>query len=226
MYEFLFPGALLDLSRSLAGGHLAALVYPWQVLPELKDLIIALMQTLNADEYDKVGDGVFIGKGCKLAPNVAVTGPLILGPGCEVRPGAFIRGSVLAGAGCVIGNSTELKNCILFDGAQAPHFNYVGDSVLGYKAHMGAGAITSNLKSDKSFAQVRVDGDLIGTGLKKFGAILGDRVEVGCNSVLNPGTVIGRDSTVYPLSLVRGYVPPNSIFKHGEGEIIEKRPHA
>ena len=177
--------------------------------------------TLDKEEYDQIGDNIWVARSAKVAPTAFLSGPLIICPGAEVRHCAFIRGSAFVGQNCVIGNSTELKNCIIFEGAQVPHYNYIGDSILGYKAHLGAGAITSNLKSDRSIVTIPQDDGKINTELKKFGAIVGDNVEVGCNSVLNPGTVIGRNSTVYPLSMVRGTVPPNSIYKK-QGEVAEK----
>ena len=187
-----------------------------------KALILALGATLPTETYEEVSAGVWIAKSAVIATTASISAPAIIGEDTELRQGAFIRGSVLIGQGCVVGNSVELKNCILFDGVQVPHYNYVGDSILGYRSHMGAGAITSNVKSDKSPISVRVGSDALPTGRKKFGALLGDYVEVGCNSVLNPGTVIGSHSNVYPLSSVRGYVPPNSIYKARDA-VIEKR---
>lgn len=205
---------LLDLTHSLAGDYLSRYEYPWQALDGIKDLILQLGPTLGA-EYEEVKPSVWVHRSAKVFPTAWLGAPCIIGPETEVRHGAFIRGSALVGAGCVVGNSVELKNVILFDGVQVPHYNYVGDSVLGYKSHMGAGSITSNVKSDKTLVTVK-DGDgRIETGRKKFGAILGDHVEVGCNSVLNPGTVIGRHTNVYPLSCVRGVLPENSIYKTG-----------
>ena len=190
--------------------------YPWLALPKIKEFILALGKTLSPDEYDLVGEDVWIAKSAKIAPSATVNGPAIIGADTELRTGAFIRGSVIVGCGCVVGNSCELKNAILFDSVQVPHFNYIGDSILGYKSHTGAGAITSNVKSDKTLVKVRSEDGAIETGLKKFGAMLGDYVEVGCNSVLNPGTVVGRNTNIYPLSSVRGTVPPNSIFKSSD----------
>ena len=204
---------LYDLSHTAAKPLLEQAEYPWQALAGISDFILALGETLPAEEYDHPAADVWIAKDAKIYPNNYIAGPCIIGHGAEVRPGAFIRGSALVGDGCVVGNSTELKNVILFDGVQVPHYNYVGDSILGYKAHMGAGSITSNVKSDKTLVVIHNGKEQIETGRKKVGAMLGDRVEVGCNSVLNPGTVIGRDSNVYPLSCVRGVVPANSIFK-------------
>ena len=213
---------LFDLSHSLAAPLLSRFEYPWQALPHIKDFILELGKTLPAEDYDNPQEGVWIAKTARLAPSAAVFPPCIIGKNTELRIGAFIRGSVIVGEGCVVGNSCELKNAILFDSVQVPHFNYVGDSILGYRSHTGAGAITSNVKSDKSPVTVKTDGGSIETGLKKMGAMLGDFVEIGCNSVLNPGTVIGRNTNVYPLSSVRGTVPPLSIFK-SQTDIVPKR---
>ncbi len=213
---------LFDFSHSLAGYALQQCEYPWQILGKIRDLILALGQELPQDEYEKRGEDIWIHKTAELYPNIYIAGPAIIGPHTQVRPGAFIRGSALVGENCVVGNSTELKNVILFDNVQVPHYNYVGDSVLGYKAHMGAGSITSNVKQDKTSVTVSMPGEKVETGCRKFGAMLGDFVEVGCNSVLNPGTVVGPHSQIYPLSMVRGYVPAGHIYKKA-GEIIEKR---
>lgn len=213
---------LFDLNHSLAAPLLSRFEYPWEALKEIKEYTLSLGKTLSPDEYDNPEEGVWIAKTATVAPTATVNGPCIIGKNTEVRPGAYIRGSVIVGDGCVVGNSCELKNAILFDCVQVPHFNYIGDSVLGYRSHTGAGAITSNVKSDKSLVSVVTDDGRIPTGLKKFGAMLGDFVEVGCNSVLNPGTVIGRNSNIYPLSSVRGTVPPNSIFK-GKNDIVTKK---
>ena len=202
-----------DLSTTLAKDLFLETVYPWEVLPRIKDFVRGLGQALSLDEYNHPAPEVWIHKRAKLYPNIYIVGPPVIGAETEVRPGAFIRGSVLVGKGCVVGNSTELKNCILFDKVQVPHYNYVGDSILGNYAHMGAGSICSNVKSDKTLVIVRAADGRIETGLKKFGAILGDHVEVGCNSVLNPGTVLEPYSSVYPLSRVRGVVPARHIFK-------------
>ncbi len=196
--------------------------YPWEALSEITAFIRELGPTLPKEEYDNPREDVYIAKTAWVAPSASVNGPVIIGPEAEIRHCAFIRGSAIVGAGAVVGNSTELKNCILFDGVQVPHFNYVGDSILGYKSHMGAGVVTSNVKSDKTPVVVRCGEDRIETGRKKFGAMLGDFVEIGCNSVLNPGTVIASHSNVYPLSSVRGCVPPNSIYK-ASGDIVQKR---
>ena len=208
-----------DLSTTLAKDLFLETVYPWEVLPKIKEFVRALGQTLSLDEYDHPADEVWIHKSAKLFPNIYIDGPAIIGAETELRPGAFVRGSALVGKGCVVGNSTELKNCILFDKVQVPHYNYVGDSILGNYSHMGAGSICSNVKSDKTLVVVRGDGLVIETGLKKFGAILGDHVEVGCNSVLNPGTVLEPYSSVYPLSRVRGVVPAQHIYK-SQDEIV------
>ncbi len=205
-----------DFSHTLAGDLLAKTEYPWEALPKIGDFISELGKTLSPEEYEQRGEGVWIHKTAKIYPNNYIAGPCIIGPETEVRPGAFIRGKALVGANCVVGNSTELKNVILFDNVQVPHYNYVGDSILGYKSHLGAGALTSNVKSDKTPVSVRAGEEKIDTGLKKMGAMVGDWVEVGCNSVLNPGTVIGRGSRVYPLSMVRGLIPAGTIFKRGE----------
>ena len=204
---------LYDLSHTLAKELLCRYAYPWQALPHIKAFLLELGETLSPEEYDHPEADIWIAKDARIAPSATVCGPAIIGKGTELRTGAFIRGSVLIGEGCVVGNSCELKNAILFDSVQVPHFNYVGDSILGYRSHTGAGAVTSNVKSDKTPVTVRTPDGVIETGLKKCGAFLGDLVEVGCNSVLNPGTVIGRNTTVYPLSSVRGAIPPDSIFK-------------
>ena len=212
---------LFDLSHTLAGDYLARFEYPWQALDGIKELILSLGPTLG-EEYEELAARVWVHETAKIAPTAFLGAPCIIGPGTEVRHCAFIRGSALVGANCVVGNSVELKNVILFDNVQTPHYNYVGDSILGYKSHMGAGSITSNVKSDKTPVVVKNGGEAMETGRKKFGAILGDCVEVGCNSVLNPGTVIGPRSNVYPVSCVRGVVPADSIYKTG-GVIVPKR---
>ena len=214
--------ALLDLSHTLAGDYLAQFEYPWQALDGIKDFILALGPTLFADEYDQPAPNVWVHKTAKVFPSAYLGAPCIIGPETEVRHCAFIRGSALVGANCVVGNSVELKNVILFDNVQTPHYNYVGDSILGYKSHMGAGSITSNVKSDKTLVVVKNGVERIETGRKKFGAILGDHVEVGCNSVLNPGTVIGRNTSVYPTSSVRGAIPADSIFK-AQNDIVTRK---
>lgn len=212
----------LQPEHSVAAPLLARFTYPWEVLPEIADFIRDLGKTLSEQEYDRVGEDVWIAKTAKVAASASVHGPCIICAEAEVRHCAFIRGSAIVGAGAVVGNSTELKNCILFDGVQVPHYNYVGDSILGYKAHMGAGSITSNVKSDKTLVEIRYGAERIETGRKKVGAMLGDFVEVGCNSVLNPGTVVGPHSNIYPLSPVRGYVPENSIYK-ARDQIVTKQ---
>ena len=213
---------LYSLDETQAKDLLLSVTYPWEALPKIKDYILELGKKLSADEYDYKGDNVWIHKTAKIYPNNYIAGPCIIGAETEVRPGAFIRGNALVGEGCVVGNSTELKNVILFNKVQVPHYNYVGDSILGYKAHMGAGSITSNVKSDKKLVVVHNEGEHLETGLKKFGAMLGDNVEVGCNSVLNPGTIICKESNVYPTSCVRGVIPPRSIHKN-DGTIISKK---
>lgn len=208
---------LYDLCHTLAGPYLEQFTYPWEALKGLKDFILTLGPTLDAAFYNQPAPNVWVAKSAVVAPTAYLGAPCIIGPETEVRHCAFIRGSALVGANCVVGNSVELKNVILFDNVQTPHYNYVGDSILGYRSHMGAGSLTSNVKSDKTLvvARNRATGEEIPTGLKKFGAMLGDFVEVGCNSVLNPGTVIGRNTNIYPLSCVRGTVPANSIYKTG-----------
>lgn len=213
---------LFDLSHTQANEYLSNLEYPWEALAGINELVISIGNTLDGELYEKTAENVWISKSAKIYPNNYIEGPCVIGHNTEVRPGAFIRGSVLVGENCVVGNSTELKNCILFDNVQVPHYNYVGDSILGYKSHMGASSITSNVKSDKTLVVIKnCDGERIETGRKKVGAMLGDFAEIGCGSVLNPGTVIGRNSLVYPLSSVRGVVPENSIFKSSEN-IVKK----
>ena len=212
---------MYDLDHTLAKDYLKEFKYPWEALAGIKDLIIELGNKLDKEEYEEISEHVWVHKTAKVFPSAYLGAPCIIGPNTEVRHCAFIRGSALVGADCVVGNSCELKNVILFDHVQTPHYNYVGDSILGYYSHMGAGSITSNVKSDKKLVVVHNGTEQIETGLKKFGAMLGDYVEVGCNSVLNPGTVIGRHSNVYPTSCVRGVVPQNSIWKNN-GEIAEK----
>ena len=212
---------LYSLEHTLAADYLRRYTYPWEALKGIKDEIIRLGESLSKEDYIEISPKVWVHKTSVIAPTAYLGTPCIIGPDTEVRHCAFIRGSALVGAGCVVGNSVELKNVILFDGVQVPHYNYVGDSILGYKSHMGAGAVTSNVKSDKSLVVVRSIDEVMETGLKKMGAMLGDLVEVGCNSVLNPGTVIGRESNVYPLSSVRGVVPARSIWKTG-GVVVNK----
>ena len=213
--------ALFDLSHTQAADYLSAFRYPWEALDGIKQMILDLGKKLSADEYEQRAEGVWVHKTAKVFLSAYLGAPCIIGPETEVRHCAFIRGSALVGANCVVGNSVELKNVILFDNVQVPHYNYVGDSILGNKSHMGAGSITSNVKSDKSLVVIRNGEERIETGRKKIGAILGDYVEVGCNSVLNPGTIIGRNSNVYPVSCVRGVVPENRIWKTG-GVIVAK----
>lgn len=213
---------LLDLSKTIAADLFDGKTYPWEILGELKDFIVELGETLPPEEYDRIADDVWIAKDAKVFPSAYIAGPCIVDHGAEIRHCAFIRGSAIIGKNAVVGNSVELKNSLLFDGVQTPHYNYVGDSVLGYKAHMGAGSITSNVKSDKSLVVVKFGDERVETQRKKFGAVLGDFVEVGCNSVLNPGTVLGRHSTVYPTSSVRGVVPENAIYKDKDNIVIKK----
>ena len=212
---------LYDMSHSLAGSYLASFEYPWQALSGIKNLILELGAGLGED-YIQTAPQVWVHKTATVAPTAYLGSPCIIGANTEVRHCAFVRGSALVGENCVVGNSVELKNVILFDKVQVPHYNYVGDSILGYKSHMGAGSLTSNVKSDHTLVTVHSGEEKIETGLKKFGAMLGDFVEVGCNSVLNPGTVVGRNSNIYPLSCVRGTVPENSIYKTG-GVIVAKK---
>jgi len=212
---------LFDLTQTLAAPWLEQIQYPWEILSNIKSLILELGAGLPKSDYEQVAEHIWIAKDALVAPSAALNGPLIIGHETEVRHCAYLRGNALIGDGCVVGNSTELKNVILMNQVQVPHYNYVGDSVLGFKAHMGAGSITSNVKSDKSLVTVRIGEEKLETGLKKFGAILGDKVEIGCNSVLNPGSIVGRSSHVYPLSMVRGIVPPNSIYKTA-GEIVTR----
>lgn len=212
---------LLDLKETMAAELFEGKTYPWEVLPEIKDFILKLGKTLDPDEYEYREGDIWIAKSAKIAPTACINGPAIIGKDTEVRHCAFIRGNAIVGEDCVVGNSTELKNVVLFNCVQVPHYNYVGDAVLGYKSHMGAGSICSNVKSDKRLVVVKDGEEKIETGLKKFGAMLGDHVEVGCGSVLNPGTVIGRNSNIYPLSPVRGCVPADSIYK-SRTEIVNK----
>lgn len=212
---------LYNLDETIAKDIFKGCEYPWEVLPKIKDFIIELGKSLNQDEYDKVGENAWIAKSAKVAPTAFINGPVIIGKNAEVRHCAFIRGNAIVGENAVVGNSTELKNVILFNNVQVPHYNYVGDSILGFKSHMGAGSITSNVKSDKKLVIVKNGEEKIETGLKKFGAMVGDNVEVGCGSILNPGSVIGRNTNIYPLSSVRGVIKENSIYKK-QGEVIEK----
>lgn len=213
---------LYDLNETIAAELFEGKEYPWEVLADIGDFILELGNKLPKDEFTKKGDNIWIHKSVTIAPTATLNGPLIIDEGTEVRPGAFIRGKAIVGKNCVVGNSTELKNVVLFNTVQVPHYNYVGDSILGTHSHMGAGSIISNVKSDKTLVVVKDGDERIETGLKKFGAMLGDYVEVGCNSVLNPGTMIGRHTNVYPLSCVRGVIPENSIFKNKD-EIVSKK---
>lgn len=213
---------LYDLKETIAADLFEGLTYPWEALPKIHDFIIALGRSLPAERYEERGENIWVAKSATVAPTACLNGPLIVDEEAEIRHCAFIRGNAIVGKGAVVGNSTELKNVVLFNRVQVPHYNYVGDSILGYKSHMGAGSITSNVKSDKSLVTVKGKGIHIETGLKKMGAMLGDHVEVGCNSVLNPGTVVGRNTNIYPTSMVRGVVPADSIYKKGT-EIVGKR---
>jgi NDP-sugar pyrophosphorylase family protein len=212
---------MYNLEETIAKELFIGADYPWEVLPKISAFITELGQTLPEEEYEKVGENVWIARSAKVAPTAFINGPAIIGKEAEVRHCAFIRGNAIVGEHAVVGNSTELKNVVLFNRVQVPHYNYVGDSILGYKAHMGAGSITSNVKSDKTLVVVKDKEEQIATGLKKFGAMLGDEVEVGCNSVLNPGTVVGPHTNIYPLSCVRGVIPSGSIYKK-QGEVVVK----
>ena len=212
---------LYNLDETIAKDIFEGVTYPWEVLPKIGAFIVELGKKLPKDEYELAWENVWIAKSAKVAPTAYINGPTIIGKDADIRHCAFIRGNAIVGEGAVVGNSTELKNVILFNKVQVPHYNYVGDSILGYKAHMGAGSITSNVKSDKTLTTVKTPEGVIETGLKKFGAMLGDEVEVGCGSVLNPGTVVGRHTNIYPLSMVREFVPANSIYKK-RGEVVEK----
>lgn len=213
---------MYDLNETIAAELLEGVEYPWEALKGISDFIKQIGPSLNPDLYEKKGEDIWVAKSAKVAPTAFLNGPLIIDEEAEIRHCAFIRGSAIVGKGCVVGNSTELKNVILFNSVQVPHYNYVGDSILGYKSHMGAGSITSNVKADKTLVVVKGKEEQIETGLKKFGAMLGDYVEVGCNSVLNPGSVIGRHTNIYPLSMVRGVVLENSIYKN-KNEIAAKK---
>ena len=221
MLEALTVKENYSLDQTIAKDIFNGVTYPWEVLPKISNFILELGATLSEDEYEKRGENVWVAKSAKVAPTAFINGPAIIGKDAEVRHCAFIRGNAIVGEGAVVGNSTELKNVILFNKVHVPHYNYVGDSVLGYKSHMGAGSITSNVKSDKKLVVVKAGEEKIETGMKKFGAMLGDEVEVGCGSVLNPGTVVGNHSNIYPLSSVRGFVPANSIYKK-QGEVVTK----
>ena len=212
---------LYNLDETIAKELLESVTYPWEALPRIEEFIIELGNKLDPDKYEKRGENIWVAKSAKVYPTAYINGPAIIGEDAEVRHCAFIRGKAIVGNGAVVGNSTELKNVILFNKVQVPHYNYVGDSILGYGSHMGAGSITSNVKSDKTLVTIKVGDSIIETGIKKVGAMLGDHVEVGCGSVLNPGTVIGADTNIYPLSMTRGYIPKNSVYKK-QGEIVEK----
>lgn len=213
---------LFDLDKTIASEVFEGCEYPWQVLSKIKEFTLALGKKLDKEKFDEISPDVWVSKSAKVAPTAFIAPPCIIDEGAEVRHCAFIRGGVIVGKNSVVGNSTEMKNAIIFDNVQIPHFNYVGDSILGYKSHLGAGAVTSNVKSDKTLVTIKNGDEKIETGLKKFGAMVGDFTEVGCNSVLCPGTVIGRNCTIYPLSRVRGYLKENSIFK-AEGNIVTKK---
>ena len=213
---------LYTLDETIAKDLFEGVTYPWEVLPKISAFILELGATLNEEEYEKRGENVWVAKSATVAPTAYINGPAIIGKNAEVRHCAFIRGNAIVGEGAVVGNSTELKNVVLFNKVQVPHYNYVGDSILGYKSHMGAGSITSNVKSDKKLVVVKTEEGNIETGMKKFGAMVGDEVEVGCGSILKPGTVVGSHTNIYPLSSVRGFVPAGSIYKK-QGEVVEKQ---
>lgn len=212
---------LFDLSKTIAAPLLETAEYPWQILGKIKEFVVSLGESLDKDVFEEISPQVWVAKSAKIFPSAYIAAPCIIDENSEVRHSAFIRGGVIVGKNCVVGNSTEMKNCIIFDNVQIPHFNYVGDSVLGFKSHLGAGAVTSNVKSDKTLVTVLKEGEKVETGLKKFGAMVGDYTEVGCNSVLCPGTVIGKNCTVYPLSRVRGFLKENSIFKSQENIVTK-----
>ena len=212
---------LYNLNETIAKEIFDVCIYPWEVLPKINNFIVTLGNSLSTEEYDKISEDVWVSKTAKIAPTAYILGPTIIGKDTEIRHCAFIRGNAIIGDNCVVGNSTELKNVILFNNVQVPHYNYVGDSILGYRSHMGAGSITSNVKSDKKLVIIKNGDENIETGLKKFGAMIGDNVEIGCGSVLNPGSIIGKNSNIYPLSSVRGVIASNSIYKK-QGEIVNK----
>lgn len=220
--EKLCINALYDLKETIAAELLSGYMYPWEVLPHIHDFILKLGETLPSEAYEKHGEDIWIAKSAKVAPSASITGPVIIDEEAEIRHCAFIRGNAIVGKGAVVGNSTELKNVILFNKVQVPHYNYVGDSILGFASHMGAGAVTSNVKGDKTPVTVQFAGTKVETGLKKFGAMLGDCVEVGCQSVLNPGTIVGKNSQIYPLSMVRGFVEAESIYKKQSEVVIRQ----
>lgn len=214
--------SLYSLDKTIAADIFEGLTYPWEALPKISEFIIQLGKTLDPNIYEQRGENIYVARSAKVALTAYLGGPLIICEGAEIRHCAFIRGSAIVGRNAVVGNSTELKNSLLFDSVQVPHYNYVGDSILGYKAHMGAGSITSNLKADKTLVTIMCRGEKIETGVKKFGAMLGDYADIGCNSVLNPGTVIGKNTSVYPLSMVRGYVESGSIYKN-KNEVVKRQ---
>ena len=216
------PATMYSLDKTIAAEIFDGVDCPWEVLPKISEFILKLGATLPEDKYKKLGDNIWIAKDANVFPSAYIAGPCIIDSGAEVRHCAFIRGNAIVGKGAVVGNSTELKNVILFDGVQVPHYNYVGDSVLGYKSHMGAGSITSNVKSDKTLVTIKNGDECVESKMKKFGAMIGDLVEVGCGSILNPGTVIGKNASVYPLSSVRGVIPENHIYKNC-GEVVERK---
>ena len=221
MYDALKNKNLFNFDETIASDIFTGREFPWEVLPHIGAFILTLGATLSPEEYEQKEENIWIAKSATVAPTASINGPCIIGKNAEIRQCAFIRGNAIVGENCVVGNSTELKNVILFNNVQVPHYNYVGDSILGYKAHMGAGSITSNVKSDKKLITIKAPDMPIDTGIKKIGAFLGDGVEVGCGSVLNPGTIVGRNSNIYPLSSVRGFVPAGSIYKN-KTEIVEK----
>ena len=212
---------LFSLENSEAAPLLEKYEYPYEVLPHISDFILEYGKTLDKNKFDDKGNGIYIAKSATVAPTASITGPCIIGENSEVRHCAYIRGSAFIGKNCVIGNSSEIKNVIIFNNVQVPHYNYVGDSILGYRSHMGAGSITSNIKSDRTPVKIRVGNEVIETGMRKIGAFLGDFVEIGCGSVMNPGTIVGKNTNVYPLSMVRGYIPENSIYKN-QGEVAKR----
>lgn len=222
MYQQLKINELLDLNETIASELFNKCTYPWEVLTTIGNEIMQIGQTLPEEDYDRLGENVWIAKSARVAPSASISGPAIIDKNAEIRHCAYIRGNVIVGEGAVVGNSTEIKNSILFNKVQLPHFNYAGDSIFGYRSHMGAGCITSNVKSDKTLVKIDFQGEKIETGLKKFGAILGDYVEVGCNTVLNPGALVGRNVSIYPLSMVRGVIPAGSIYKRA-GEVVSRR---
>jgi NDP-sugar pyrophosphorylase family protein len=221
MYDEILCRSLFNLDETQARRLFEDKDYPWEVLSDIEEFIVFFGEKLDPSEYEKKGDGIWIAKSASIDRLATIKGPCIIGKHTEVRPGAFIRGKAFVGENCVVGNSTELKNVVLFNNVEVPHYNYVGDSILGFKAHMGAGSITSNIKSDRTNVTIKYKNQRIETGLRKMGAVLGDFVEVGCNSVLNPGSIIGRNSNIYPLSMIRGFIPANTIVKTGN-RIVEK----